>query len=167
MLPLAGPHTGAWAAPRPSMVTRLLVALCLLPSLACGPDGPPAPIGSFELDREATEGFTGTRYKLEGSLTGDEVNALATRLVTGLSGTVRFKADGEGAVQVEGPNGPLASVTGRWTQDGRRVVLTGQESPSTRFEFDWIDGSRALRLELPVGEETAVLIFQAEPDSED
>lgn len=145
------------------MIHRITSALCLLLALGCGSDGSPqAPVGTFALDREASEGFTETLYEMEDKLAVEEARALAARLAAVLSGRVQLSLQGEGALEVEGPNGPLVNVTGQWTQHGRRIVLTSQGPPARTLEFDWIDGSRALHLELPVDDEKVVLVFQEE-----
>lgn len=148
------------------MLHRTFLTFCLFSGLACTRDGAPAPIGSFSLDTDATRDFTETSYRVEGALNASEAKALAIRLTTGMSGTVQFTADGTGSVNLETSEGITASATGNWLQSGRRIVLKGQGPNPSPFEFDWIDGSRALRLELPVGEEIAVLVFQ-EDSSDD
>lgn len=143
------------------MRLSLLAMIGLLQVVACTPDGPLAPVGTFTLDAASTRAFTETHYRTQRGLDEPDARAMGARLAAELHGTVQLGSDGAGVVHVEDSSGTVAHVAGGWTQTDRHIALTGQEPGSGTLELDWIDGSRALRLEISIGEDEAILMFQA------
>lgn len=139
----------------------IVTPVALLPLIACAPEAPVSPIGTFTLDADSTKAFTETRYKTKGGLDETAARAMGTQLAAALQGNVQLQRDGSGTLHIEGPGGAVVHVDGPWNQTDRQIALTGREPGSGTFEFDWIDGSGALHLQLPIGEAEGILVFQA------
>lgn len=139
----------------------IVTSASLLPLIACAPEAPVVPIGTFTLDADSTKAFTETHYRTKGSLDEPAARAMGTQLAAALHGDVQLQSNGSGTLHIEHPGGTVVHVAGPWNQTDRQIALTGREPGSGTFEFDWIDGSGALHLQLPIGEAEGILVFQA------
>lgn len=139
----------------------IVTSVSLLPLISCAPEAPVSPIGTFTLDADSTKAFTETHYRTKGGLDETAARAMGTRLAAALQGNVQLQRDGSGTLHIEDPGGTVVHVAGPWIQTDRQIALTGREPGSGTFEFELIDGSGALHLQLPIGEAEGTLVFQA------
>lgn len=149
------------------MRVTLSATVCLLPLMACAPEAPAAPSGTFTLDAESTKAFTETHYRTQRGLDERAARAMGTKLAAELHGMVQLEREGTGKIHLEDSSGAVTQVFGPWTQTGRQIRLTDREPGSPVFELDWIDGSEALHLHFPIGGAEAILVFEAAPGSDD
>lgn len=139
----------------------IVTSVSLLPLIACAPEAPVAPIGTFTLDANSTKAFTETHYRTKERVDELAARAMGTQLAAALQGNVELQRDGSGTLHIEDRGGAIVHVAGPWNQTDRQIALTGREPGSGTFEFDWIDGSGALHLQVPIGEAEGILVFQA------
>lgn len=149
------------------MRVALFANVCLPPLMACTTETPAALSGTFALGADSTRAFTERHYRTQRSIDEPAARAMGTELAAELHGVVQLEKDGTGTVHLEDSSGAVTRDVGPMTQTGRQIILTGREPGSGGVELDWIHGSGALRLESPIGEGDAILVFQAAPGPDD